>query len=283
VTETETVRRLFDGLAHEYDQRLPFFARFGSELVAWCGLQPGWDVLDVAAGRGAIAGPAALAVGQQGSVLAIDNSSRMLAALAVDYPGLTQLTSRLMDAHRLDLPDSRFDAVTCGFTLHFLNDPARAIAEAYRVLRPGGLFAFSGPPTGPVDDGDERPAPAPDEGWAFYSPLIREMATRSDPAKKPDPFTPPPRPMPQLCQEAGFTRLEQRWATATFAIRDAQHFWDWNMSHGFRGFIESLGPQLAEEFRATLFAGLERMQAEGGIKLTSVVAFNRMNKPAAPD
>ncbi|HTT91105.1 MAG TPA: methyltransferase domain-containing protein, partial [Acidimicrobiales bacterium] len=279
MTDTETVRRLFDTLAHEYDQQLPFFATFGSELVAWCRLQTGWEVLDVAAGRGAIAGPAARAVGERGRVVAIDNSARMLAALAIEHQGLPQLTPRLMDAHRLDLPDRRFDAVTCGFTLHFLNDPARAIAEVYRVLRPGGLFAFSGPPTGRADDGGEGPAPGRDERWAFYGPLISEMATRSDPDKKPDPFTPPPRRLPELCREAGFTGLEQRWATASFALRDAQHFWDWNMSHGFRGFVESLGARLAEEFRARVFAGLEPMQAEGGIFLTSVVAFNRMIKP----
>jgi hypothetical protein len=50
------------------------------------------------------------------------------------------------------------------------------------------------------------------------------------------------------------------------------------MSHGFRGYVDSLGPELAAEFRARMFAGLERMHANGGITLDSAVAFHRMHK-----
>jgi len=83
-TDTATVRRLFDDLASDYDQHVPFFGTFGRSLVTWCGLRPGQRVLDIAAGRGAITGPAALAVGPRGAVLAIDNAPRMLRALAAD-------------------------------------------------------------------------------------------------------------------------------------------------------------------------------------------------------
>lgn len=50
------------------------------------------------------------------------------------------------------------------------------------------------------------------------------------------------------------------------------------MSHGFRGYIDSLGPELAAEFPAGLFAGLEQMHASGDIALDSTVAFTRMRK-----
>jgi ubiquinone/menaquinone biosynthesis C-methylase UbiE len=82
VTDTKAVRLLFDELATEYDRYLPFFGTFGRCLVTWCGLQPGQRVLDIAAGRGAVAGPAAMAVGPRGEVLAIDNAPRMLHALS---------------------------------------------------------------------------------------------------------------------------------------------------------------------------------------------------------
>jgi len=59
MTDTEAVRRLFDELASEYDQHVPFFGAFGCGLVTWGGLQPGQRVLDIAAGRGALAGPQA--------------------------------------------------------------------------------------------------------------------------------------------------------------------------------------------------------------------------------
>jgi ubiquinone/menaquinone biosynthesis C-methylase UbiE len=282
MTDTKAVQQLFDELAPEYDQYIPFFGTFGRDLVAWCGLRPGQRVLDIAAGRGAVSVPAAHAVGDRGEVLAIDNAPSMLDALSVDHPDIPQLTTRVMDAHRLKLPDASFDVVTCGFALHFLDNPAQVIAEAHRVLRAGGLLAFSGPPTNRIDDSEaEDTTEARDERWDFYGELIGDMAGRSSPTKKPDPFTPPPRPLPDLCADAGFTDMEQRSARASFAMRDPQHHWDWNMSHGFRGFVESLGPDLAGEFRTRMFEGLERVHASGGITVNATVAFNRMHKPSA--
>lgn len=165
MTDTQLVRRLFDDLAAEYDQHLPFFATFGRELVSWCELRPGRHVLDLATGRGAVAVPAALAVGAEGRVLAIDSAPTMVRALAADHGDLPQLSAQVMDAYRLALPDSSFDVVTCGFTLHFLEDTPRALAEAHRVLKPGGLLAFSGPGRGIRHD----------DRWDFLGELFAEM------------------------------------------------------------------------------------------------------------
>jgi ubiquinone/menaquinone biosynthesis C-methylase UbiE len=268
VTDTGAVRKLFDDLAGDYDQHVPFFAAFGRRLADWCGLRPGQRVLDIAAGRGAVTAPAALAVGPQGAVLAIDNAPAMLRALAADHRKAPQLATGVMDAHRLGVRDACFDVVTCGFAFHFLDDPWQAITEAHRVLRPGGLLAFSQPAAG-------RPQ---DDRWDFYRELMSDMAGRAGEARSPDPFTLPPRPLPEICAEAGFTAIERRTVRASFAIRDPQHYWDWSMSHGFRGYVESLGPRLATEFRTRMLAGLERLHASGGITLDGAAAFTRARK-----
>jgi ArsR family transcriptional regulator len=72
--------------------------------------------------------------------LGIDASRAMLALARARLarPGLTHCAVRLADMYRLPLPDAGFDLVVLQMVLHHAEDPAAAIAEAARVLRPGG-------------------------------------------------------------------------------------------------------------------------------------------------
>ncbi len=72
--------------------------------------------------------------------LGVDASRAMLALARARLarPGLTHCAVRLADMYRLPLPDSGFDLVLLQMVLHHAEDPAAALAEAARVLRPGG-------------------------------------------------------------------------------------------------------------------------------------------------
>jgi ArsR family transcriptional regulator len=71
------------------------------------------------------------------------DASRAMLALArtrLAKPGLGHCAVRLADMYRLPLPDAMFDAVVLQMVLHHAEDPAAALAEAARVLRPGGAL-----------------------------------------------------------------------------------------------------------------------------------------------
>jgi ubiquinone/menaquinone biosynthesis C-methylase UbiE len=61
-----------------------------------------------------------------------------LARARLDRAGLRHCSVRQGDIYDLALPKDSFDVVIVHQVLHFLDDSARAIAEAARVLRPGG-------------------------------------------------------------------------------------------------------------------------------------------------
>jgi SAM-dependent methyltransferase len=100
-------------------------------------VSPGRKLLDVASGPGYVAAAAA-ARGCQ--VTGLDFASAMVAEAKQRYP---HIAFREGDAEELPFPDASFDAVTMNFGLLHLGRPERALAEARRVLRPGGKFAFT--------------------------------------------------------------------------------------------------------------------------------------------
>lgn len=100
-------------------------------------------VLDIGAGTGDQTLMAARRVGPQGMVLATDVSASMLALTleAAREAGLANVETRVMDARRLELESGSFDAAVARFSLQFVPDVERALAEVRRVLTAGGRFA----------------------------------------------------------------------------------------------------------------------------------------------
>jgi ubiquinone/menaquinone biosynthesis C-methylase UbiE len=140
------VRQTFDGLASSYDNpSTRFFPYSADRLLTFVRPRPGSKVLDVATGTAAVAVPFAQAVGPQGRVQAIDLSSGMLgtAEANIRKMALENIDLHEMDAQKLDFKSGYFHYVVCAYGLFFMPDMQAALNDWVRVLRPGGVLAFT--------------------------------------------------------------------------------------------------------------------------------------------
>jgi len=123
--------------ASSYDGFAGATRLFIPSLLQAAGARPGTRLLDVACGPGAAAGEAATAGAH---AVGVDFSRAMIDEARRRHPAVEFRTA---DAEALPFPDARFDAVIANFGIHHVERPERAIAEARRVLEPGGTFAFT--------------------------------------------------------------------------------------------------------------------------------------------
>jgi ubiquinone/menaquinone biosynthesis C-methylase UbiE len=101
------------------------------------------DLLETAAGTGALTRAIAAQCGSRVRIVATDLNQPMLDRAAARQPPDSPVTWRQADALALPFEDQTFDAVTCQFGAMFFPDKVRAYREARRVLKPGGHFVFS--------------------------------------------------------------------------------------------------------------------------------------------
>lgn len=108
-------------------------------LLALARPQPDWVMLDIATGGGHTVITFAPHVAR---VVASDLTPPMLEAAQahITAQGVTNVTFRQAAAEDLPFDDADFDLVTCRIAPHHFADAARFVAEAARVLKPGGLL-----------------------------------------------------------------------------------------------------------------------------------------------
>jgi ubiquinone/menaquinone biosynthesis C-methylase UbiE len=130
--------------AAEYDRAFAHVTRYFMPFVLRAAhIAQGMRVLDIAAGTGLSAEVALSAVGPTGHLTAADISPFM-AEKARERLGEARNASVLVeDAQALTFSDETFDAVVCNLGLMFFPEPAHALSEFRRVLRPGGWLAAS--------------------------------------------------------------------------------------------------------------------------------------------
>lgn len=123
----------------------PTQARLRRRFLRFCGVAPGWRVVEVGCGSGVVARDLAAMVGPGGHVTGVDKSRVLLAAARrrAREEGLDARTDfRLGDAAALPLRSGRFDCALAVTVLLHVARPQAMLRELVRVTRPGGMVGL---------------------------------------------------------------------------------------------------------------------------------------------
>lgn len=220
-------------------------------ILAGCGLKPGMRVLDLACGPGVISCLLARLVAQ-GEVVGIDLSADLLveARAAAAEKGLANLSFQQGDVYQLDLPDQSFDFVYARFLFQHLQHPERALGEALRVLRPGGVMAIAD-----VDDDWLTLHPEPEHLAEFTRRAAQVQQLRGGDRMI-------GRKLPGMLASTGFAPVSARVYTLTSGDLGMRGLLDLTTGFKFQQ-LAAEDQQRATEQRANIYGLLDQPNAWG--------------------
>jgi SAM-dependent methyltransferase len=243
-----------------------------TRLIGQLAPQPGETVLELAAGPGDTGFAAAVLVGEAGRLISSDFSPEMveIARRRGAEMGLENVDYRVIDAERIDLDAASVDGVLCQSAFMLVADPAAALSETRRVLRPGGrlsMSVWSAPERNPwasiggriLVERDLLPPPEPGAPGVFS--MANEERTRA------------------LLGDAGFTDVHTDEIPIRFVFSDVDDYERWvsDLSGSFAMVLRGLPEGELEALRAELRTAFEPYATQegyelGGVALTAVAS-----------
>lgn len=228
--------------------------------------QPGHRVLELAAGAGDTGFLAAELIAPGGKLISSDHVAEMVdqARARAAELGLGDVEFRVLDAEWIDLPTATVDGVLARWLYMLLLDPAAALRETRRVLRPGGRVALS------------AWAAPEDNPWAA-APAAALIARGA--LEPPDPDAPnmfglrEPERIVALLEQAGFTEIEVDRVEVAFRYRSLDDWWDTQLdiSTSLGEAVAALTPAQRDELREELDERLAAHVApDGSVSLPGV-------------
>jgi SAM-dependent methyltransferase len=227
--------------------------------------QPGDTVLELCAGPGDTGFAAAERMGERGQLVSTDFSPEMVevARRRGAELGLRNVDYRVIDAERIELDSESVDGVLCQSGYMLVADPAAALSETRRVLRPGGRVALSvwGEP-------DRNP-------WAFIGGRFLVERGHMPP---PEPGAPGIFSMASeertrgLLEGAGFTAVRMQDVPMRWAFRNLDEYESWvtEVAGAFAMVVRGLPEDERKALRSQLTEAFTRFATNGGYELPGV-------------
>jgi len=141
--DAATLERFAERL--EFRATDPTFVAYREAYLPLIDLPPTAAILDLGCGTGVVTRALAARDGFAGTVSGVDQSAHFIAAaerLATRDGVADRVEFTVADAHELPFPDASFDAVVAHTLVSHVRDPLTVLAEAARVVRPGGSVAI---------------------------------------------------------------------------------------------------------------------------------------------
>ncbi|MGA2671039.1 MAG: methyltransferase domain-containing protein [Dehalococcoidia bacterium] len=136
------LQEYFDQLAPTWDKELtPERLKCLGNIVKELGIKPGYYVLDIGSGTGALLPFLIAELGDEGKIFALDFSAEMLGqAQAKNFPPIVGFAQA--DVLAIPLADNSLDLAICNSVFPHFNDKAKALKEIARVLRDNGRLVI---------------------------------------------------------------------------------------------------------------------------------------------
>lgn len=256
----------YDAAADHFDDEpLGFWDRHGRGAVDRLHLQPGEKVLDVGCGTGASALPAAKLVGPQGEVVGIDIAENMLvrARAKAHRAGLTNARFDFVDMADSGFASDRFDGVVSVFSLFFVPDMERQLAELWRLLKPGGQILV----TVWAEDAFQPAA-------TIFSEGLKQIRPDWVQSERPWVRLTVPENLHQLFLDAGTSDPIIEHAEDRQPLTEPDDWWTIAMGSGFRWEIDQLQPVERSALRTYV---IDRLKSErvGFVETSALHAIAR--------
>ena len=278
--ETALVRADWAARGRHWDRRADEIAeqaaRMNAPLIEAAAIAPGQRVCDIATGAGEPALSVAALVGADGRVFATDLCPEMMlgARRRAAARGLGNIAFRTADMLALPDADGVFDRVICRFGLMFCPEPARAAAEAARVLKPGGRAAYL--------------VWGPRAETTMFTVFVAAAESVLGPLDGVDaidlvrPFSlGAPGALARALGDGGLAQVEEREVRFAPRVPAAAPFWQAQFDMTFGRALDGGAEAERRAFKAAVEAGFQRLREGDEIPLAVHVRIGTGVKPAS--